>query len=249
MTDELLYCVMELGERMVATGAEIRRVEDTMGIVCRAYGAKKVDVFSTTSLLIATAITENGTVLNQTRRIQANGSNIAKLDELNKLSRYMTEHKPDAKEIQERLEAIDRVKNYGFLALFLCYALVAGAFTVFFGSRSFVETAVSTLIGGLVGIISIFGERLGMQKPFLKLICSFIASSLAFMATAHPEIPNADYIIIGNIMTLIPGVGLTNALRDLFTGDVITGILRSIEALLLGAVIAFGYVTAAFILG
>jgi uncharacterized membrane protein YjjP (DUF1212 family) len=30
-------------------------------------------------------------------------------------------------------------------------------------------------------------------------------------------------------MTLIPGIGLTNALRDLFTGDSIAGLLRAIE--------------------
>lgn len=249
MTDELLYCAMELGERLVATGAEIRRVEETMGIVCRAYGAKRVDVFSTTSLLIATAITEDGAVLNQTRRVQASGSNIEKLDALNALSRYITENKPSADEIMERLAEIDKKKNYGDWSLLMCYALVAGAFTVFFGSRSVVEIIASTLIGAFVGVLAIFGERIGMQKPFLKLICSFVASSLAFAATVHPDIPSVDLIIIGNIMTLIPGVGLTNALRDLFTGDVITGILRSIEALLLGAVIAFGYVTAAFVFG
>ena len=50
-------------------------------------------------------------------------------------------------------------------------------------------------------------------------------------------------------MSLIPGIGLTNALRDLFTGDVLTGILRSIEAALLGLVIAAGYIIAAFMLG
>ncbi len=41
-------------------------------------------------------------------------------------------------------------------------------------------------------------------------------------------------------MTLIPGVGLTNAIRDLFAGDVISGILRSIEALLFTLAISFG---------
>ena len=42
-------------------------------------------------------------------------------------------------------------------------------------------------------------------------------------------------------MTLIPGVGLTNALRDLFTGDSIAGLLRSIEAVLIALAIAAGY--------
>ena len=42
-------------------------------------------------------------------------------------------------------------------------------------------------------------------------------------------------------MTLIPGIGLTNALRDLFTGDSIAGLLRSIEAVLTALAIAAGY--------
>ena len=50
-----------------------------------------------------------------------------------------------------------------------------------------------------------------------------------------------DKLIIGNIMTLIPGIGLTNALRDLFTGDSIAGLLRSIEAVLTAFAIAAGY--------
>jgi hypothetical protein len=35
----------------------------------------------------------------------------------------------------------------------------------------------------------------------------------------------------------------------MFTGDSITGILRSIEAVLLALAIAFGYILAAFLLG
>ena len=50
-----------------------------------------------------------------------------------------------------------------------------------------------------------------------------------------------DKVIIGNIMSLVPGIGLTNALRDLFTGDSIAGLLRSIEAVLTALAIAAGY--------
>ena len=62
-------------------------------------------------------------------------------------------------------------------------------------------------------------------------------------------IQRPDYIIIGNIMILIPGIGITNALRDLFSGDVMTGILRSIEAVLLTLAIALGTILPALIGG
>ena len=60
---------------------------------------------------------------------------------------------------------------------------------------------------------------------------------------------SVDKIIIGNIMSLIPGIGLTNALRDLFTGDSIAGLLRSIEAILIALAIAAGYFLSALLMG
>ena len=64
---------------------------------------------------------------------------------------------------------------------------------------------------------------------------------MSFFAVKFGWITSVDKIIIGNIMTLIPGIGLTNALRDLFTGDSIAGLLRSIEAVLTALAIAAGY--------
>jgi uncharacterized membrane protein YjjP (DUF1212 family) len=68
-----------------------------------------------------------------------------------------------------------------------------------------------------------------------------VATFLAFLAVKLGWIADVDKVIIGNIMTLIPGIGLTNALRDLFTGDSIAGLLRSIEAVLTALAIAAGY--------
>jgi len=50
--------------------------------------------------------------------------------------------------------------------------------------------------------------------------------------------------MIGDIMLLIPGIALTNALRDLFVGDTISGILRLLEAVLQAGIIACGFALA-----
>ena len=74
-----------------------------------------------------------------------------------------------------------------------------------------------------------------------SLIC-FALKSLGLVTTI-------DFIIISNIMTLIPGIGLTNSLRDLFVGDSISGVLRLIEAAILALAIACGYIVVSFIFG
>lgn len=47
---------------------------------------------------------------------------------------------------------------------------------------------------------------------------------------------HADLISIGNIMLLIPGIAFTNSLRDMFSGDTITGLIRCMESILLALV-------------
>ena len=49
-----------------------------------------------------------------------------------------------------------------------------------------------------------------------------------------------DRIIIGAIMSLVPGVAITNAIRDSFSGDFISGLSRGAEALIIALAIAFG---------
>lgn len=44
-TGQLLSAALDLGEQMLICGGEVNRVEDTICRLCKAYGAKKVDVF------------------------------------------------------------------------------------------------------------------------------------------------------------------------------------------------------------
>ena len=74
-------------------------------------------------------------------------------------------------------------------------------------------------------------------------------TALAFTALQINIIPTVDNVIIGNIMTLIPGIGLTTALKDLIMGDSIAGLLRTIEACITALAIAAGYFAVAFLTG
>ena len=50
--------------------------------------------------------------------------------------------------------------------------------------------------------------------------------------------------MIGDIMPLIPGIMMTNAIRDFLLGDTISGALRLTQALLLAGVLALGIMSA-----
>ena len=47
--------------------------------------------------------------------------------------------------------------------------------------------------------------------------------------------------MIGDIMLVIPGLQLTNSLRDMINGDMISGLLNMSEALLKAVAVAIGF--------
>lgn len=60
---------------------------------------------------------------------------------------------------------------------------------------------------------------------------------------------NVDAVIIGNVMLLIPGFGLTNGARDLLGGDIVSGLLRLSEAILVSIAVAAGFAIPLLVLG
>ena len=62
----------------------------------------------------------------------------------------------------------------------------------------------------------------------------------ALLLTAAGLGQSLDKIIIGALMALVPGIAITNAMRDIMAGDMVSGISKGAEALLIGAAIALG---------
>ncbi|NMN63647.1 threonine/serine exporter family protein, partial [Lacticaseibacillus paracasei] len=51
---------------------------------------------------------------------------------------------------------------------------------------------------------------------------------------------NLDFIIIGAIMPLVPGVAITNSIRDMLAGHLLSGMARGMEAILSACAIGVG---------
>ena len=237
---QLFNCAVDIGEQMLISGAEVYRVEESINRMCNAFGAKRVDVFIITSSMVVTVYTEDGNTLTQTRRVTSTKYDIEKLHTLNNLCREICKTKMSAQEVEARLEAARSCKKFPLWLELVSSAAIAGAFTYFFGG-GFAETIVSLVVGAIVWGCSLFVDKILPNKIFSKFCASAIATLLAFLTVRFGWIPSIDKVVIGNVMTSIPGIGLTNAIRDLFSGDNIAGLLRLIDAMLTALAIAAGY--------
>lgn len=246
--EQQLTCAMDIGEQMLISGAEVHRVEESLQRICKAFGATRTDVFIITSSMVVTIFDEENRPYTQTRRITGSTIDIEKIHRLNDLSRRICAQKMTLEQVRAALNEALCHKTYPFWVELLCYAGIAGAFTLFFGG-SLTEAIVSLAAGAIVRCGIWLCDRALTNKILSKFLSAVVATFLAYLSVRLGWVGSVDKIIIGNIMTLIPGIGLTNALRDLFTGDSIAGLLRTIEAVLIALAIAAGYFLVAFLGG
>ncbi len=236
-----LECALDIGESMLRTGAEILRVENTIMRICRTYGDGIVDVFTILSLIIVSWHPDGGRNITQSRRIYSYATDLEKLEELNALSRYICENKPSYAKIKDSVhEIMCRRKKRFSKSRLAGYVLVASAFAVFFGGN--LRDGVAA---GLVGIVLYLWDMLFAKGSKNRVVYSLIISTAAgiacILSVAAGIGVNTDKIMIGSIMLLIPGINLMNSLRDMMSGDIITGILRLAEALMMAVAIAAGF--------
>ena len=110
---ESLVWAVNIGEQLLKNGAEISRVEDTVGRICVAYGARQQHVFCVASCLIVTILDKDGNWQTQTRRIREFQTDMDKLDKINNLSRQICSHQLTPEETEARFEEIIRGPSYG----------------------------------------------------------------------------------------------------------------------------------------
>lgn len=245
---EFLCIVMDIGEQMLISGAEVSRVEDSISRICKAYHADRVDVFTITSSIVVTIQMEEGDSLTQTRRIYKYSTNLDMLDKLNSLSRYICRDKPELPYIKHELEKINADKPYSPFIQYMIYALVSGAFTIFFGGN-LADASVAAMIGAFLRWLIPFVQKADKNVVLVNMLCSFAVGILAVLSVQLGMGKNLEKIMIGNIMLLIPGVALTNSIRDIISGDTIAGLLRLSEAIVIASFIAVGFVFASVLFG
>ncbi len=247
-SENILSLALDLGKGMVQCGAEINRVEETVLRICYAYGIRKTQVFSVISMVYATVITEDGKTHTQMRRIYSNATNFRRLENLNALSRKICAKTPDISEARKELEEILSVKNKFDIFICLGYIIAAMSFTVFFGG-SLLDSLASAPIAIILYLMSVYIRAKGANFLFFTAVSAAIIGFLAEFFVHIGFGNNPDMIMIGTVMLIIPGLMLINSVREMLCGDIMSGLLRLLESIIIAMAIACGFAVAILAVG
>lgn len=238
--------MLDIGEAMLAAGADVHTVEYLLVKMGKAYGAYEMNVLVITAVIIVTVTMPGNFEKTFTRRIEGEGStNFDRLEALTRLCEDCCKSPMPAREIRRNL---DRIKGKPFpkVSLYLGGALSAGGFAVFFGG-TYLDGIMSALIALVVCFALKHFRPLTPNTIVFNFATSLVAGLLICLVAKIVPHMSVDMAIIGVIMLLIPGVAMTNATRDMLSGDTISGVMRFVESLLWATSLALGFMSALWV--
>jgi len=228
------------GSLLLRSGADIMRVESTIGHMMRSFGVEKYDIFTITNGIFLSASYGDDDSYTRICEVPRNSSDLGKVDLINTLSRDIEDGKCTLDGAEARLDEIEKTKgNYNSIILLIASSVASGAFSFLLGG-TVTDALLAALIGFSYYYLFVLLNKTKLSKLLTNAICGCI---LALMTVGFVKlIPgvNMDKVIIGAIMPLIPGVSFVNAVRDIAAGDYISGAIRMIDAIVVAAGIAVG---------
>ena len=239
--DKLLNMAAELGYQLMYSGAEIYRVEESARRLLHAYGLEAPEVFAIPNCLIVSVATPEGHPVTRMRRVPAHGTDIELLERCNELCRQLCVRPPLVEEAQAALSALsDQTRQYSPRMMLLGYGAAPAFFAPLFGG-GFGDTASAFLCGLAVGLCLLYGGRfIGANSFFRTAVCSAVAAFLSLALVKAGLGESVDVVTISTLMVLVPGVALTNAMREIMAGDTFSALSRTADAILVASAIALG---------
>jgi uncharacterized membrane protein YjjP (DUF1212 family) len=239
--DDILDIATDSGVLILQNGGETYRAEDTMTAVARSLGARSSSAFVTPTVVMLTCTDHSGISHTRIQRINDRTINLGKIARVNELSRRLAAsgQKADLGSTEAILRRISSSPSHSRHSVIFATAVASFCFSLLF-SGSMAEAAAAALIGAVMRTVLFIALPLGFTGFLLSITGAAVISLLSGAAVALGLVPSSGNINISVLMSLVPGLAIVNAIRDIIAGDLVAGSARTLEAFIIAAALSLG---------
>lgn len=228
---------------ILENGGETYRAEETVYRICQSLEFDEIDVVAIPTGVFITVCKDGMSSGTAVKRIRTRTVNLEAINAVNDLSRHMYEHKITLDEACRQVKEICR--NVGSkpsrrqkLISIVAAGMSSGFFALLFGGG--VRDFIAALICGMAVQLAANSIKIGDTFNFAISILGGLMIGVGSVLSVKILGGNLEKIISGAMMPLLPGIAMTNAIRDTMRGDLLSGVARAAEALLVAIALAFG---------
>lgn len=242
LLEQIIDITILAGEIMLKNGAETSRVEETMFHIARSLGASKVESFVIPTGVFVTVTDKAGRTSTIMRRVHDRTINLDRIAKVNELSWRLAARRIDYQHAYAHLERIARERTgFSLVPSMLASGIVGGAAAILLNA-GVAESLAAFITALTVRYIAHVISRLHGVKFTFEFLGGMTAALVGMLFNQlWPEL-RPDNVVVGGIMPLVPGVAITNAIRDVIAGDLLSGLSRGLDAALTAVAVSMGVV-------
>jgi uncharacterized membrane protein YjjP (DUF1212 family) len=182
-------------------------------------------------------------VITLLERAKPEGIDLETIDRANEFSRRFTNDNMSLASAELELLTLLNPPKFRKSIRILASGMAGGFFVLLFGGST-IEFALAFIASALTVLMTDEIDSKHLNFFIKNIIGGFVAtlSSILLVTLTRTVGMNAavNMVIIGPLMMLVPGVSLTNGIRDLISGELLAGSAKIMEALFIAIALAFG---------
>jgi len=239
---ELGALLLDIGVALLSSGASCSRIRITMRRLAIYYDYVPHISIAPKSVSLTLNDAEDNHYFNGMRSTPGQGVNFKTISGISRMSWSAVENNLSLSEIREELNRLLSLPHYNRLLILIFVSLAGAAFCFSFGGewRELMVTFGATFCG-------LFIRQEAVRKKFNPYICIYSGALMATLfagAFIKAGLPiNLEHAFATSVLFLIPGVPLMNCFTDLIDGNILNGLVRGINALIISLAIALGLLT------
>jgi len=240
--EQVLEIALSAGYTLVRNGAETYRVEETIERICKAYNLK-CECMVTGKGVFISVVDEKGEKVTSLKKIRTTCVDLYRIELINSFSRNLQINPLSYEEAKNMLKAIDHAPYFSFKVRLFAASMTSFIYALFFNGTIY-DAIISAFIS--IGIYYMLDKvtKVGFFQFFEFFFSGIIIGAVSIMAQNLLPFVNKGNVIIGAIMILLPGVALTNGIKDVIYGDFMSGMAKFGEAMLIITAVGAGIGTA-----
>ncbi len=248
--EDMIDIAIKAGSIVLENGGETYRTEETVETIANALGAKTASSFVTPTVIQFSYTDNNNHYHSAIRRIKNRTVNLSKIALIDSLKRKIAQRNKltSSRQIESMLSFINSTKDYSRPLVLFTAGLSSFSFSLMFGG-SFCEAVCAFFIGFLLRFFLYCTEKFHLASFFSTLLSGAFISVLTELLAFTGLINDTDNILIAVLMQVVPGLAITNAIRDIISGDLVSGTARLVDAFMIAAGLSIGSVFGMLLFG
>lgn len=220
---DVIDCIRYVSTILSESGSETYSIEENIEKILISQGFITPNVFSTSTGIFLSFHDDLNNSYTEIIRVKKRGTNLNNIYEVNNLIDNLINNNFDIVLVNKTLKSIlcpNKDKKITLLKI-LSAGISSSFFTLLYGGIVY-DYIIAFICGIVIQLVSISFKRVDIFHFANSFICGLLTAIIACIGINIFKDSNFDKIIIGSIMPILPGLALTNSIKDTITGNLVS---------------------------